>query len=72
MCQLKAIGQEGSSTHGRVRLLGLVRPSNACVRPTHMGEVLCCTQFAELPVNLSKNTFTDMPRTMFDQISGRP
>ena len=69
------MNSEGSQLENSLLLergwsFALFRPSTDWTRPTHImkGNLLCSIKM----LNSFKNTLTETPRIMFDQISGHP
>ena len=50
----------------------LFRPSTDLMWPTHIGRAICFSQITDSNLISSRNTLTDLPRTVFNWISGPP
>jgi len=70
---LQLCGQAGGNSlllEGRAAFLFFPGLQLTGCDPPTLGRATCFTQFTDLDVNLIQKPFTDIPRIMFDYISG--
>ena len=71
MSQFEDCQEEFSLIQGRVRLFVLLNPSTDWIKPIHIMESSLLYSVYRMLIS-SKNSFTETPRKIFDQIYGVP